>query len=52
MPWAERNPRYEDPKFRLQFARLVTHYWRNAAFLEDGELLQNADRLSGIPARA
>ncbi|TVR72244.1 MAG: prolyl aminopeptidase [Sphaerobacteraceae bacterium] len=49
MPGARPNPRYEDPTFRLQFARLVTHYWRNAAFLEDGELLQNADRLSGIP---
>ena len=30
------SPRYEDPEFRLRFARLVTHYWRHAAFLEDG----------------
>ena len=43
------NPRYEDPTFRTVFARLVTHYWRNAAWLEDGSLLRHADRLAGIP---
>ena len=30
------NPRYDDPEFRLRFARLVTHYWRHAAFLGGG----------------
>jgi proline iminopeptidase len=44
-----RNPRYEDPEYRLRFARLVTHYWRNAAFLEDGQLLRDAPVLNGIP---
>ena len=29
--------------------RLVTHYWRNAAFLEDNQLLENAPLLDGIP---
>ena len=43
------NPRYEDPEFRLRFARLVTHYWRNAAFLEENQLLENAPVLDGIP---
>jgi proline iminopeptidase len=43
------NPRYDDPAFRLRFARLVTHYWRNAAFLEDDQLLREAPRLNGIP---
>jgi len=43
------SPRYEDPEFRLRFARLVTHYWRNAAFLEDDQLLRNAAALNGIP---
>jgi proline iminopeptidase len=43
------NPRYEDPEYRLRFARLVTHYWRNAAFLEDGQLLRDAPVLNGIP---
>jgi proline iminopeptidase len=43
------NPRYEDPEFRLRFARLVTHYWSNAAFLGEDQLLQNVATLNGIP---
>src|SRR3712207_7947966 len=48
-PGHKPHPRYEDPAFRLGFARLVTHYWRHAAWLEDGVLLRNVSRLSGIP---
>ena len=48
-PGAEHDVRYDDPRFRLCFARLVTHYWSHAAFLEDGQLLREATRLSGIP---
>lgn len=29
--------------------RLVTHYWSNRAWLEDGQLLRDAHRLAGIP---
>jgi proline iminopeptidase len=43
------DPRYDDPVFRLCFARLVTHYWRHAAWLEDDALLRGVDRLAGIP---
>jgi proline iminopeptidase len=43
------DPRYDDPRFRLCFARLVTHYWSNAAFLPDGALFDGAHRLAGIP---
>ena len=43
------DPRYDDPLFRMAFARLVTHYWRHAAWLEDGILLREAGRLAGIP---
>jgi proline iminopeptidase len=43
------NPRFEDPEFRLRFARLVTHYWRHAAFFAENELLQGAAVLDGIP---
>jgi proline iminopeptidase len=43
------SERYEDPEFRLRFARLVTHYWRHAAFLQDGQPLRNAATLNGIP---
>ena len=41
--------RYEDPEFRLRFARLVTHYWRHAAFLGDDQLIREAAKLNGIP---
>jgi proline iminopeptidase len=41
--------RNQEPRFRLCYARLVTHYWANAAFLEDGQLLRDAERLAGIP---
>jgi proline iminopeptidase len=43
------NPRYDDPEFRLRFARLVTHYWRHAAFLDEEQLLREAPKLNGIP---
>jgi proline iminopeptidase len=44
-----RSPRYDDPVFRMAFARLVTHYWSNDCFLADGVVLREAGRLSGIP---
>jgi proline iminopeptidase len=43
------NPHFEIPEFRLRFARLVTHYWRHAAFFAEGELLRGAAGLDGIP---
>jgi proline iminopeptidase len=43
------DPRYSDPAFRLCFARLVTHYWSNAAWLDDGILIREAASLAGIP---
>lgn len=45
------HSRYDDPAFRLAFARLVTHYWRNRAWLEDDILVREAGRLAGIPGR-
>jgi proline iminopeptidase len=48
-PGHRHDTRYDDPRFRLCFARLVTHYWSHAAFLDDGELLRRAHRLAGIP---
>jgi proline iminopeptidase len=42
------NPRYDDPEFRFRFARLVTHYWRHAAFLGEDQLLRDAAALNGI----
>ena len=43
------NPRYEQAAFRLAFARLVTHYWRQGAWLDDGILLREAGGLAGVP---
>lgn len=43
------DPRYDDPRFRMCFARIVTHYWSNAAFLDDDQLIHDAHRLAGIP---
>jgi hypothetical protein len=40
---------YDDPVFRLCSARLVTHYWRHATWLEDGGLLRDVDKVTGIP---
>lgn len=39
-----------DPAFQLTFARLVTHYWSNGCFLDEGQLLRDIERLHGIPA--
>jgi proline iminopeptidase len=33
----------------MAFARLVTHCFHNAGFLEPDELLRNAGRMAGIP---
>lgn len=43
------DPRYEDPEFRMCFARLVTHYWSHAAFMPDGALLGGCAKLAGVP---
>jgi proline iminopeptidase len=41
--------RFEDPDYALAFARIVTHYVRHDAWLEDDVLLENADKLTAIP---
>lgn len=44
------EPRYEDPRFRMGFARLVTHYFSQDHFLGGDEvILREAGRLHGIP---
>jgi proline iminopeptidase len=49
LPTSPYNPRYDDPAFRLCFARLVTHYWSNDHFLDDGVLVAEASRLGPVP---
>ncbi|MCU1397269.1 MAG: pip [Acidimicrobiales bacterium] len=48
-PGASANPRYDDPSFRLGFARQVTHCWRNDSWLVGDEIVANAGSLRGIP---
>ena len=48
-PDAEPPAAWADPAYRLARARIVTHYFRNAAWLEDGVLLRGAAALAGIP---
>ena len=47
--YVTRPSRWADERFMIGFARLVTHYFSHAAWLDDGELLGNASRLAGIP---
>lgn len=37
------------PAARLAFVRICAHYFSHAAWLEEGALLREADRLAGIP---
>ncbi len=48
-PGAGPSLRYEDPEFRLRFARLVTHYWSNHAFLEEDQLIRDVSTLERYP---
>ncbi len=44
------HPRYQDPTFRMTFARTCTHFFSHGAWLEDNELLVNCGRLAAIRA--
>lgn len=50
MPGWTPDPRYDDPAFRMLFARLVTHYWGSYCFLPDGDQLSRIDAIASIPA--
>jgi proline iminopeptidase len=50
-PTRELLPRFRDPAYALAFARIVTHYVLHDAWLEDGCLLANAERLARTPVR-
>lgn len=39
----------EDPAYALAFARIENHYFVNAGFMAEGQLLRDAPRLAGIP---
>jgi proline iminopeptidase len=50
-PWIRPSSRNDNARFRLGFARQVTHCWRNNSWLAEDEIVQNAHRLVGIPGR-
>ena len=41
--------RFSDPHVAIKTAKIQAHYFRNKCFLEDGQILNNADKLAGIP---
>jgi proline iminopeptidase len=48
-PSNELEDRFRDPAFALAFARIVTHYVRHDAWIEDGALLRDAGAIAAIP---
>jgi proline iminopeptidase len=42
--------RYQDPRFRMAFARIVTHYWRHKCWMDGVDLIGGASKLADIPA--
>ena len=49
IPGATPPAKWADPAYRFARARIIAHYFANGAWLEDGQLLRNANRLVGIP---
>ncbi len=49
LPDAEFAAPFLDPHYALAFARIETHYFVNAGWMEEGQLLRDAGKLSGIP---
>lgn len=48
-PKARPPSQWSQPEYRMARARIVTHYFRHAAWLEEGALLRDAGALAGIP---
>ena len=46
---ADMTPAHRDDMSMLALARIETHYFVNGAFLEEGQLISNAHRMSPIP---
>ena len=49
LPDARLAAGFGEDHFALAFARIENHYFTHGAWLEDGQLLRDADRLHGIP---
>ncbi len=40
---------WSDPRFRRCFARIVTHYFRDGAWIEPGQVLRDMPRIAAVP---
>ena len=49
LPSAETIARFTEPAYAVAFARIENHYFMNGGWWEDGQLIRDAGRLSGIP---
>ncbi|MEV6558389.1 prolyl aminopeptidase [Nocardia sp. NPDC051756] len=49
LPQPDRVAESADPRFALAFARIENHYFRNHAFLDEGQLLRDAGTIAHIP---
>jgi proline iminopeptidase len=49
LPHPDTIAEFSEPAFALAFARIESHYFVNAGFMEDGQLLRDAGRLRDIP---
>jgi len=49
-PTSALAPRFRDPSFALAYARIVTHYVRHDAWLGDGRVWRDLDKVAEIPA--
>ena len=50
LPQAETIARFTAPEYAAAFARIENHYFRHGGWWEEGQLIRDASRLSGIPA--
>ena len=49
LPDPELSAAFNDAHYALAFARIENHYFFHNAWLDEGQLLRDADRLTGIP---
>jgi len=49
LPMFPPSDEFQDPAYRLAYARLVSHNWRHGAWLEEDQIVRDAYRLDDIP---
>ncbi|WP_373235602.1 prolyl aminopeptidase [Cohaesibacter celericrescens] len=49
LPDAHNSDQFVEDRFAIAFARIETHFFKHAGWLEEGQLLRDAGKLKGIP---